>query len=249
MRHQFFIQTLVVGLTLAIVPNAWADLQWLNGASPKNAPETQAGNVVTDAPGSPSAPAPASNQEVVVSHMITCSKIVNSYPADSVNYFYLDKNSQINYYAYFLIKPSSHIHTATVEIYNPMGFKILKHDQEFAVGFTDRLLTVENTTYQWFLVTTTMDINNLNSENGQLGLPKDVGLYTVHLIVDNQLVGITFFYVKAQAPKAPEPISPLAPAAKPSAGNASPSAPSSPSSITIPGFNPHPIEAIPGAIQ
>ncbi len=243
MKYQTFVQTLTLSLVLALGSAAWADLQWLNGGTPKNAPESQTGNVVTDAPGSPSAPAPTANQEVVVSHMITCSKIVNSYPADSVNYFYLDKNNQVNYFAYFLMKPSSHIHTATVEVYNPLGFKILKHDQEFPVGFTDRLLTVENTTYQWFLVTTSLDINNLNAENGQVGLPKDVGLYTIHLIVDNQLVGVTFFYVKAQAPKAPESASPLAPS-KPAS-----SSPSAPSSITIPGFNPHPIEAIPGAIQ
>ncbi len=229
---------------LVWVSTAWADLQWITGGIPKNAPQSQTGNVVTDAPGAGPSAAPAPNQEVVVSHMITCSKIVNEYPADSVNYFYLDKNQQINYFAYFLMKPASRIHTVSVEIYNPLGFKILKHDQEFTVGFTDRLLTIENQTYQWYLVTATADMNDMNAQFGQTGLPKDVGLYTIHLIVDGQLVGITFFYVKAQAPKAPQGIIPMG---TPSAQSAP--APSGPSTFSIPGLNAQPIQQIPQGLE
>ncbi len=239
-----FITFVVWAAGFSLESTAWADLQWITGSIPKNAPASQNGNVVNDAPGAPPSSAPVANQEVIVSHMITCSKIVNQYPADSVNYFYLDKSQEINYFAYFLMKPSSRIHTATVEVYNPMGFQILKHDQEFTVGFTDRLLTVENSTYQWYLVSTNLQMNNLNASEGQTGLPKDVGLYTIHLIVDGQLVGITFFYVKAQAPKSPEGLPSAAPAAKPGAG-----ASSAPSTFLPPAFNTQPIQPIPGAIQ
>jgi hypothetical protein len=131
-----------------------------------------------------------------------------------------------------------------VEIFNPLGFKILKHEQEFTVGFTDRLLTVENETYQWYLITATADMNSLNAENGQTGLPKDVGLYTVHLIVDGQLVGITFFYVKPQAPKQPEGLFPTPAPSSPGAG-----APSTPSSFISPKLNTQPIQAIPQSFQ
>jgi len=245
MNHHPFNKSLgLLGILLLVSP-ALADLQWITGGTPKNAPESQTGAVVTDAPGTLASTLPTANQEVVVSHMITCSKIVNQYPADSVNYFYLDKNDQINYYAYFLMKPASRIHTVSVEIYNPLGFKILKHDQEFTVGFTDRLLTVENQTYQWYLVTATANMNSLSAENGQTGLPKDVGLYTVHLIVDNQLVGITFFYVKAQAPKPPAGI-PTMPAANPAAANPGAGSPSAPNTFVLPKFNSQPMQAIPG---
>jgi hypothetical protein len=239
-----FIKITTVGGILLFCSPAFADLQWITGGTPKNAPESQTGTQVTDAPGTTTTVAPTANQEVVVSHMITCTKIVNQYPADSVNYFYLDKSDQINYYAYFLMKPSSRIHTAVVEIYNPLGFKILKHEQEFTVGFTDRLLTVENETYQWYLITATASMNSLNSDNGQTGLPKDVGLYTVHLIVDGQLVGITFFYVKPQAPKAPASILSTPPPSSPGA-----SIPTSPASFMAPQLNTLPIQAIPQGIQ
>ncbi len=240
MSHLKLIKAMALGGLLALANPIRADVQWITGGTPKNAPESLTGNVVTDAPGPAPSNAPSPNQEVVVSHMITCSKIVNQYPADSVNYFYLDKSQQINYFAYFLMKPSSRIHTATVEIYNPLGLKILKHDQEFTVGFTDRLLTVENQTYQFYLITATADMNNLNSDYGQIGLPKDVGLYTIHLIVDGQLVGITFFYVKPQAPKAPEGIPTMPPMSNPGVGTNS-----APNTFNIPGLNPKPIQAIP----
>lgn len=191
---------------------AKADLEWITGGVPKN----PTGNMpaVKDAPtGLSTSSAP--NQDVIVSHMITTTRILNEYPVDSVNYFYLDKNNQVSYFAYFLIKPSSRIHTATVECFSPSNLRIAKFDQEFQVGFTDRLLTIQNETYQWFLVTTTFGMDHLHSEYGQTGLPRDVGLYTIHLTVDGQLVGITFFYVKSQEPKTPTAIATIPPAEKP----------------------------------
>jgi hypothetical protein len=191
-----------------------AELQWITGGVPKTTTDKTAGTVVQDAPNPEVRPTPTGNQDIVISHLITCSKIVNNYPSDSVNYFFLDKNTQVCYYAYFMTKPSSRIHTATVEWFNPANTRIVKYEQEFKVAFTDRCLTIQNDTYQWFLLTMTVGMDHMNAEYGQTGLPRDVGLYTIHLTIDGQLVGITFFYVKPQETKAPSPISTVPPATK-----------------------------------
>jgi hypothetical protein len=156
------------------------------------------------------------NQDIVVSHLITCTKILNQYPVDSVNYFYLNKHNQICYYAYFLIKPSSRIHTATVEWYSPNNVRIARFEQEFQVSFVDRLLTIQSETYQWFLVTMNVGIDHVNAEFGQTGLARDLGLYTIHLNVDGQLVGITFFYVKEAESKTPTAVATIPSAPSPS---------------------------------
>lgn len=209
-NSKFKISALAAVFFLSAV--AKADLEWITGGVPKNAGGNSSA-VVKDAPAGLTS-STASNQDIIVSHMITTTRIVNEYPVDSVNYFYLDKNNQVCYFAYFLLKPSSRIHTATVECFSPSNLRIAKFDQEFQVGFTDRLLTVQNETYQWFLVTATFGLDHLHSEYGQTGLPRDIGLYTIHLTVDGQLVGITFFYVKNQEPKTPTAISTIPPAEK-----------------------------------
>ena len=217
------ILIVVFGLLMMSAAQAvWADLEWINGGIPKSTPDKTGSNVVKDAPGEDSHSSTSGNQDIVVSHLTTCTKIVNQYPVDSVNYFYLNKNNQICYFAYFLLKPSSRIHTATVEFYSPSNLRIAKYDQEFRVGFVDRLLTLQNETYQWFLVNMTVGMDHLHAEFGQTGLPKDIGLYTVHLIVDGQLVGITFFYVKPEETKAPPPIATVGPAMNMKSGNALP---------------------------
>lgn len=207
---KFKISALVAAAVFSLATATKADLEWITGGVPKNAGENSATATVKDAP-SEQAANPAPNQDIIVSHMITTTRIVNDYPVDSVNYFYPDKNNQVSYFAYFLMKPSSRIHTATVECFSPTNMRIAKFDQEFQVGFTDRLLTVQNETYQWFLVSMTLGMDHLHSEYGQTGLPRDVGLYTVHLTVDGQLVGITFFYVKNPEPKTPTAVSTIPP--------------------------------------
>jgi hypothetical protein len=197
----FFIFT-AMGLT----GTAHADLQWITGSVPKNTADSGSNTTIKDAPASSSPVSGVLSQDIIISHMITCTKIVNDYPNDSVNYFYLNKNDQVCFYLYFLIKPSSRIHTATIECYNPSGLKIAKYDQEFRVSFVDRLLTVQNDTYQWFLTTMTLGMDHMRSEFGQTGLPKDTGLYCFRTSVDGQLVGITFFYVKEQPAQSPSPI-------------------------------------------
>ncbi len=191
-----------------------ADLEWITGGVPKNAPDKSTSTAVKDAPSESISGTPAINQDIIVSHLITSTKIVNQYPVDSVNYFYQNKNDQGCYFAYFLINNSSRIHTATVECYSPTNLRIAKFDQEFQVGFTDRLLTIQDETYQWFLVDVTLGMDHLNSEYGQTGLPRDLGLYTIHLSVDGQLVGITFFYVKPQEPQSATPVATIPPAPK-----------------------------------
>lgn len=188
-----------------------ADLEWVNGGVPKNTPEKNGSNTVKDAPPVDNPAAVTVNQDIIVCHLTTCTKIVNQYPVDSVNFFYVNKNPQVSYFAYFLIKPSSRIHTATVEWYSPTNLRIAKYDQEFRVGFVDRLLTIQNETYQWFMVNATIGLDHIDTEYGQSGLPKDMGLYTVHLTVDGQLVGITFFYIKPEETKPPQPIATVVP--------------------------------------
>ncbi len=209
-KFKFKISARVLAvLFLFFAAKTGADLEWITGGVPKNAGENPA-TTVKDAPAD-QASNPAPNQDIIVSHMITCTRVVDDYPADSVNYFYPDKNNQVCYFAYFLLKPSSRIHTATVECYSPSNIRIAKFDQEFQVGFTDRLLTVQNETYQWFLVNLTLGMDHMHSEYGQSGLPRDLGLYTIHLTVDGQLVGITFFYVKNEEPKTPTAVSTIPP--------------------------------------
>jgi len=195
---------------------AVADLEWITGGVPKNTADKTGSALVRDAPLEDTHPASGSDQEVIVSHLITSTNIVNQYPIDSVNYFYLNKHKQICYFAYFMMKPSSRIHTATVDWYSPSNLRVAKYTQEFRVGFTDRLLTLQNETYQWFLLEMTIGMDRMRSEYGQIGLPKDMGLYTIHLAVDGQLVGITFFYVKAEAPKPASAVATVAPATNPS---------------------------------
>jgi hypothetical protein len=219
MANKFKIQNLkfkiaVAALFLCSTTTVHADLEWINGGVPKGTTDKATGNAVKDAPPDQLGTAPTSNQDIVVSHMITTTKIVNQYPVDSVNYFYLNKNNQVCYFAYFLIKPSSRIHTATVECFSPTNLRIAKFDEQSQVGFTDRLLTLQNETYQWFLVNVTLGLDHLHSEYGQTGLPRDLGLYTIHLTVDGQLVGITFFYVKPDEAKAATPIATIPPVIK-----------------------------------
>ncbi len=194
-----------------MISSAHADLEWITGGVPKNTQDKSTGAVVRDAPAEETHNTVTGNQDILVSLLTTCTKIVNQYPADSVNYFYLNKNNQISYFAYFLMKPTSRIHTATVEWFNPANIRIAKYDQEYRVSFTDRLLTVQNDTYQWFLLDMTLGMDHMNPQVGQNGLPRDVGLYSIRLSVDGQLVGVSFFYVKSEDSKQASPMATAAP--------------------------------------
>lgn len=194
-------------LTAILTTAAYADLEWITGETPKSPVEKSNTTVVRDAPSGESHILTTGNQEVMVSILTTCTKMVNGYPADSANYFYLGKNDQVSYYAYFLIKPTSRIHTATVECYSPSNTRIAKYDQDFRVSFTDRLLTVQSDAYQWFLLNMTLGVDKTISQYGQTGLLHDLGLYTLRLSVDGQLVGVSFFYIKPAEIKNASPIS------------------------------------------
>ena len=205
----------IIGLWLLFIIVApttlWADLEWITGETPKATNEKPASAVVRDAPGEGEHVVTTGNQDIVVSILTTCTNLVNDYPADSVNYFYLNKNKQISYYAYFLIKPSSRIHTALVEWYSPSNICIAKYEKDYRVSFVDRLLTFQNETYQWFLLDMTVGMDHLISQSGQTGLPRDVGLYTIRLTIDGQVVGNSFFYIKPGETAAPSPVATVAP--------------------------------------
>ncbi len=198
---------IVLSMLFALATPVWADLEWITGEAPKATNEKPASAVVRDAPSESEHNVTTGNQDVVVSILTTCTNLVNNYPADSVNYFYLGKNKQISYYAYFLIKPSSRIHTATVEWYSPSNVLIAKYEKDYRVSFVDRLLTIQNETYQWFLLDMTVGMDHLIPQAGQTGLPRDLGLYTIRLSIDGQIVGNSFFYVK---PGETAPSSPVA---------------------------------------
>lgn len=183
---------------LALAGNARAELQWVTGGTPESAPVTTLVTGVRDTPEETGATGSVEtgNGDLVMCHLTTCTKVLNNYPADSVNYFYLGQHHEISFYAYFLMKPTTRIHTATVEWYNVSGNRIGRQDYEFRVGFTDRLLTLANDNYQWFMVTSTLGMDRPSNDAHQNGLPRDPGMYTVQLKVDNRLAGITFFYVR-----------------------------------------------------
>src|SRR5579859_2160004 len=98
MKMKFYI-------LLTVFLGAWAmahaDLQWITGGLPQNTPSATTETIVKDAPAEESHPAAVGNQDIVMSHLITCTKFANQYPVDSVNYFYLNKNTQVCYFAYF----------------------------------------------------------------------------------------------------------------------------------------------------
>jgi len=192
---------------------ASADLEWITGGVPKNTPEPGSSSSVPDAPPTDGKTQPVGNSEVIVGHLTTCTKFTDypPYPADSKNYFYLDKDKQICYFAYFIMKPSSRIHTAIVECFSPSNLSVARYERAFTVGFTDNLLTVQNETYQWFLVQMTLGLDRLRVEYGQKSMPRDEGRYTLHLTVDGQLVGITFFSVQGEEPKPPSAVSTVVP--------------------------------------
>jgi hypothetical protein len=93
-----------------------------------------------------------------------------------------------------------------------------RYEREFKVSFVDNLLTIKNETYQWFLLDMTLGMDRARTEYGQSAVIRDPGLYTIHLTVDGQLVGITFFYVKPPESKA----APAANAAAPGKGTGLP---------------------------
>jgi hypothetical protein len=225
--RKFKIKNLKFKIAIAaffLSASAFADLEWITGGVPKNTVDKSTSTVVKDAPGDEGRVAAVGSQDIIVSHLTTATKIVNQYPVDSVNFFYLTKNPQVSYFSYFLIKPSSRIHTALVEWYSPSGLRIAKFEKEFKVGFTDQLLTIKNETYQWFMVNMTIGVDHMNPEFGQSGLPKDLGLYTIHLTVDGQMVGLTFFYMKAPEARAPAPVATI-PAASKGGGSSLPMSP------------------------
>jgi hypothetical protein len=197
---------LIVVLLVVGAGRAHADLEWITGGVPKNTPEKSGSTIVHDVPAPEQPAAAAGNQDVVLCHLTTCTEFKNNYPLDPVNFFYKNKNKKICYFAYFLIKPSSRIHTATVECYSPSNFLIAKFEKEYRVGFTDQTITIHDQTYQYFLLEMTMGMDHMNAEYGQTGLPMDTGLYTLHLMVDGQLVGITFFNILNEPVKIPSPI-------------------------------------------
>jgi hypothetical protein len=185
-------------LGVLTVVSARAELQWVTGGAPESAPTTNASNGVKDTPEETGAwnVTETGNCDLVMCHLTTCTKVSNNYPADSVNFFFLGQHHEISYFAYFLMKPTTRIHTATVDWYNVSGNRIGRQEYEFRVGFTDRLLTLGNDNYQWFMVTSTIGMDRPVADAQQNGLPRDPGMYTVQLKVDNRLVGITFFYVR-----------------------------------------------------
>jgi hypothetical protein len=184
-----------------------AELQWVTGGAPESAPVTTTSNGIKDTPEETGAwTGETGNCDWVMCHLTTCTKVVNNYPADSVNFFYPGQNHEISYFAYFLMKPTTRIHSATVDWYNVSGNRIGRQEYEFRVGFTERLLTLGNENYQWFMVTSTLDLDRPNNEAHQTGLPRDPGMYTVQLKIDNRLAGITFFYVR-EADKNAKPVS------------------------------------------
>src|SRR5690349_15244725 len=121
MRTNLYV---LLTLLMGIPTLAHADLQWITGGLPQNTPSASTETIVKDAPAEESHLAAVGNQDIVMSHLITCTKFANQYPVDSVNYFYLNKNTQVCYFAYFLMKPSSRIHTASVECFSPSNTRI-----------------------------------------------------------------------------------------------------------------------------
>ena len=224
-----------------------ADLEWITGGVPKNNTDKNETAVVRDAPMGEGQAEPMGNQDIILGLLTTCTKFANQYPADSVNYFFLNKSDQVCYFAYFLMKPSSRIHTTTVECYSPSNTLIAKYIQEYRVSFVDRLLTIHNETYQWFLMQMTIGIDHMRPEYGQKGLPHVPGLYAIHLNVDGQLVAISFFYIKEQDLKAPAPVPTI------SSVQPAPALPSEPAPIMkhkpIPMSTPLPIAPIQNTIQ
>ncbi len=178
----------------------FAGVHWITGNNGSN-PTSKAFSIsaepfISDAPISLTSKHSYLTQKIIVCHLTTCTKIVNNYPIDSNNYFYLNKNKRICYFAYFLIQPQTKVHTIDVSWYNPSGMKIAHQVRTIQLEFTNHLLTLENKTYQWMLVTSQINLRSFNSNSNQTGLPETRGLYTIHLRVDGNLVGITFFYIK-----------------------------------------------------
>jgi hypothetical protein len=193
-RFLFFLALLALGFANPIS----AEIQWVTGGVPENSPTGTESGGVKDTPEETGAWSTGNGggSGALICHLTTCTKILNNYPADSVNYFFLNQHQEIWYYAYFLIRPTTRIHTAVVEWFSPTGRKLARQEYEFRVGFTDKILTINGENYQWFMATSMLGMSQPNLDSHQMGLPRDVGLYTVHLQVDGQPVGITFFYVR-----------------------------------------------------
>src|SRR5258708_38444702 len=99
---------LVMGLVIFTGAGvAMADLEWVTGGSPKSGTDKSATAGAPDAPPTENRAVTTGNQDIILSHLITCTNFSNHYPVDSFNFFYPNKSHQGCFYAYFLMKPSS----------------------------------------------------------------------------------------------------------------------------------------------
>src|SRR5271157_1590969 len=79
---------------------AFADLQWITGGVPKNTEDKSSTTVVKDAPSDQTAQN-VPNQDIVLCHLTVSSGnarlpgVLNDYPTNSTNYFFLDKDNQV----------------------------------------------------------------------------------------------------------------------------------------------------------
>lgn len=161
----------------------------------------------------------------IIGHITTCSGLINNYPADSVNWFYRSKHKVIQFFAYFLFLTQStidynlrnrqHLFINPYEYYS--GLKKIDEDTSFTfeniwispskkiicekiITFdklsSDKRIGVMDKQYIPYAFGNFIGINESCSENGQMGLPTEKGLYNIQLYVNGNLTSITFFEMK-----------------------------------------------------
>ncbi|MCE5300126.1 MAG: hypothetical protein LLG37_04535 [Spirochaetia bacterium] len=155
----------------------------------------------------------------------TCTGIINSYPADTTNWFFRGQHKVIQYYAYFIfprgsgagtaVKPKPFLFINPYELYSgksgyrdednyvfenrwisPTGKTIGELVVSWNKNSATDKITVDSRDYVTYKFINYMGLTQTIIENGQERLPDETGLYHINLYINGELAAVTFFEMK-----------------------------------------------------
>lgn len=132
--------------------------------------------------------------QVVASLITTSSRLVRAYPADAVNYFYLGRHKVVHFYAYLLFTPPAPISHKIVNEWLDMNGEIFcRKEITVQPSYPDDIVRVGDESYLYYLFLNHIGLEAKVEAAGQSRVPKEVGRYSIRLLVDGQQKAVTFF--------------------------------------------------------
>lgn len=171
-----------------------ADMLWSTGVSDDRSKslETQVNGLTMDF-ASDDETHPVRGQ-VVASLITTSSRLVRAYPADAINYFHLGKHKVVHFYAYLLFTPPAPIsHKIVNEWLDTNGEIFCRKEITIQPSYPDDVVRVGDESYLYYLFLNHVGLEANVEAAGQTRVPKEVGRYTIRLLVDGQQKAVTFF--------------------------------------------------------